>query len=711
MRTAILRSVVLLAVLGAGASWQFPARAQGAPEAERLLQKAIQKEAVDGDLNAAIEQYKKIVALPGGNRTVAAQALIHLGQCYEKLGEAQVKEARAAYERVVRDFGDQAEAAKVARARLSALGAGGGASSARTEVAERRVYVGEPGEEPVSISPDGRYVVLNRPDMGGYWLRDLQSGKRDRLKTESPGGAESNAIVSPDGKRIAHVWQIRGGGSEIRVSALDGSSEQLLHRDTEKGRFTLLDAWMPDNRRILATSYDISARTYQIDQRQIISLQDGAVRDVGQPEKGQIHWGSPSPDGRYVVYNRQGDIFLYDTTTEQDSALVQNPAGDSEVGWTPDGSGLVFYSNRSGTWDLYLLRIEKGGPRGEPQVLKRDLGKGRLTLTRDGRLFRSVITGGDESFTASVAEQSGKLTSAPAPVDGDSYPKVLWPGWSPDGKQIHYAVFRGSALWTPVLSIRTPGTGQKREVPPTPTLNFDAEPVLSPDGRRFAVGGMGADRNFGVFAIASESGEVTQLVKIPKEERDQVGPCPNWSPDGKAIYYKMVAPGKGTEFIIKRKDLASGKETEVFRGFHTREMKISPDGTRLAYVRTDRLANAHVLGVLDLQSKKELKLWRVPLTDSTAVGTVAGSETVPFKTPAWTPDGRFVLVARDMKPGTELWRFPAAGGPGEKLHYFPELTWGFAVHPAGAQIAFTQRRTSFELWVLENFLPPLKVAK
>jgi hypothetical protein len=48
-----------------------------------------------GDLNAAIEQYKKIVALPGSSRTVAAQALIHLGQCYEKLGEAQVKETQA----------------------------------------------------------------------------------------------------------------------------------------------------------------------------------------------------------------------------------------------------------------------------------------------------------------------------------------------------------------------------------------------------------------------------------------------------------------------------------------------------------------------------------------------------------------------------------------------------------------------------------------
>jgi Tol biopolymer transport system component len=708
MRTAILRSVVLLAVLGAGASWQFPARAQGAPEAERLLQKAIQKEAVDGDLNAAIEQYKKIIALPGGNRTVAAQALIHLGQCYEKLGEAQVKEARAAYERVVRDFGDQAEAAKVARARLSALGAGGGASSARTEVAERRVYVGEPGEEPVSISPDGRYVVLCRDDIGGYWLRDLQTGVRHRVLTELPGAAAYKAEISPDGKQIAHTWQIKGNTFEIHVSALDGSSDKVLYRTTEKGRLIMVTAWMPDSRRILAQSYDIEER---VSRHYIVSVSDGAMREIGQPEKADRagRWGFPSPDGRYVAYDRTDDVFLYDTTTEQDSALIQNPASDSTVGWTPDGSGLVFMSDRSGSRDLYVVGLENGRPREDPRILKRDVRIYRLN--GDGRLFRTEKTGGDDSYTVSVDEQSGKPTSAPSLLDPDSYPEVRWPGWSPDGKQLYYAVFKRSHPFTPVMLIRSPETGQKREVPPNPTLDFDAGPVLSPDGQRFAVGGMSPAWNFGVFAIASESGEVTQLVKIPKEERDQVNPSPNWSPDGKAIYYKMVAPGKGTEFIIKRKDLASGKETEVFRGFHTREMKISPDGTRLAYVRTDKLANSQVLGVLDLQSKKELELWRVPLTDSGAAGTTAGIGALPIKAPAWTPNGGYVLVARDLKFGTELWRFPAAGGPGEKLHAFPKSTSGFVLNPSGTHMAFTQRRTSFELWVLENFLPPLKVAK
>jgi hypothetical protein len=47
----------------------------------------------------------------------------------------------------------------------------------------------------------------------------------------------------------------------------------------------------------------------------------------------------------------------------------------------------------------------------------------------------------------------------------------------------------------------------------------------------------------------------------------------------------------------------------------------------------------------------------------------------------------------------------AAGGPGEKLHFPPAPAWGFVMHQGGKRMAFTQSRTNYELWVLENFLP------
>ena len=90
-------------------------------KAEIFLQAAIKTETVDGDLRSAIEQYKKIVALPGAGRATVAAALLRMGQCYEKLGNEELREARRAYEQVVREYGDQAATAAEARSKLAAL--------------------------------------------------------------------------------------------------------------------------------------------------------------------------------------------------------------------------------------------------------------------------------------------------------------------------------------------------------------------------------------------------------------------------------------------------------------------------------------------------------------------------------------------------------------------------------------------------------------
>ncbi len=105
---AALLAVFLAALLAAG---------QKSDQAELALKAAIKTETVDGNLKGAIEQYKKIIALPGAGRATVATALLRMGQCHEKLGNA---EARTAYERLVREFADQAEIVAQARVRLAA---------------------------------------------------------------------------------------------------------------------------------------------------------------------------------------------------------------------------------------------------------------------------------------------------------------------------------------------------------------------------------------------------------------------------------------------------------------------------------------------------------------------------------------------------------------------------------------------------------------
>ncbi len=660
-----------------------------AQTAEELFPKAIQLEEVKGELEKAIEVYQIIITQFSTNRPIASKAQLHIGLCYEKLGNA---EARKAYERVVHEFGDQTEMVALAKQKLAALGAG--KVTRNIEVAMRQIWVA--GKDlPICISPDGQYVVFGVYNSGDLWLRDLQSGEQRQITREASRAegtiASTFAAISVDSKWIAYNWWSKGF-EELRLSKLDGSSMRILHNGQDgRTMYVAPTAWMPDGLKILTISFkNLVFRPH------IISLQDGSVRDIGQPEPGSVIWGYPSPDARHIAYNLNEDIFLHNTATGQDSVLVKNPAADGMVGWTPDGSGILFVSIRSGSRDLYLLGIQNGRSPGEPQLLRRDLGDPmNLYLTRDGRLFKIENKGTYNSYILPVDGQTGKLTGTPSLVE-PNYPGANFPGWSPDGKLLYYSLNKGPVgNRSQVLVIRSEETGQTREITPKPKLPFWYNPILSPDGRRFAVTGADGTGNSGVFAIDPENGEVSQLVMNPVGN-NPVDPSLNWSPDGKAIFYMVRSPEKTDEFIIRSKDLTTGEERDIHQGIYYREMKISPDGTQFVYFLKDKPTKSYVLGILDMQSGKELELWRIPEADYP--GGISG--------PIWAPDGKHVLVtAGSFKQGNELWQFPVAGGPGEKLYFSTDPTWGFVMHPSGKCMVFTQSQDNWELWVLENFLP------
>src|SRR6266851_5469891 len=193
-RTGLFLTVAVLAGLLATSL----AIAQKDDQAEVLMQAAHQKQLVEGQMEEAIQLYKRIVQEHAGNRAVAAQALLEMGQCYEKLGNA---EARKAYERVLREYADQPEVAE-ARRRLAALGQPAGSGNG-SEMVTRRVWAGSDVEAGVSLSPDGRYLSCIDGTTGDLALRDLATGKMRRL---TKGGSSTDfmpSAISPDGRLVA----------------------------------------------------------------------------------------------------------------------------------------------------------------------------------------------------------------------------------------------------------------------------------------------------------------------------------------------------------------------------------------------------------------------------------------------------------------------------------------------------------------------------
>lgn len=109
MRTALIFAILAAAV---------PAAAQ-----ERLadqLRKGVVEEEVNQNVGKAIQAYQAIVARYDEDRKAAGNALYRLAECYRKTGKRE--QAIAAYQRVTREFADQAAIAEPSRQQLAALG-------------------------------------------------------------------------------------------------------------------------------------------------------------------------------------------------------------------------------------------------------------------------------------------------------------------------------------------------------------------------------------------------------------------------------------------------------------------------------------------------------------------------------------------------------------------------------------------------------------
>ncbi|MBP1623503.1 MAG: translocation protein TolB, partial [Acidobacteria bacterium] len=160
-------SRIILAVILAGGLWVLafavPAPVPQDPEVE--FQRAVQLETIEGNLNAAIDLYRQVIKNNGNNRAVAAKALLRLGGCYEKQGNAA---ASKAYEQLLRDYADQADSVAEARTRLASLRK---PVAARSGPSTRRIWTGPDLDFEGSPSPDGRYLSFVDWETGDLAVR------------------------------------------------------------------------------------------------------------------------------------------------------------------------------------------------------------------------------------------------------------------------------------------------------------------------------------------------------------------------------------------------------------------------------------------------------------------------------------------------------------------------------------------------------------
>lgn len=654
-----------------------------------LLEKATKLELVDGDLKGAIAIYEGILNVQGVPRLVAARALLHLGECHEKLGHA---EARKAYERLVRDFADQEEEARRARARLAALGEPDRATRVR------QVWAGPDDDFLGAPTRDGRYLTLQDWDSQDLAVRDLATGQKRRLTHKDPGLESAlMSLPSPDGQEVAYCWYNKDQFYDLRIVGMDGSNPRVLWASSQMKWVELTD-WSPDGKSILAVFQGRDKKNHIAQ----IAVKDGSVRvlkafDQQAPQRPRF-----SPDGRFIAYGfPQGpraeghDIFLLAVDGGREGPLVQHPANDVLFDWTPDGRRILFGSDRSGTMSAWVIQVADGKPRGTPEVVKPDLGQdvNPMGFTQDGSYYYRVRTGMTEVYIAELDLATGRRLAESSPVTQRYAGSNHGPEWSSDGRQLLFLSQRAPGVWgARAICVRDMESGDVREVPSK--LERMVDPRWSPDGQYLFVIAQQPAGEFSPFRIDLLTGDFERLdLKAP------VGWGFAWSPDGKAFFYHRGDNGRTKTTLIVVRDLVTGQERELFGvaepSNYRAGVALSRDGRHVAFAVREADSQSNVLKVVPAQGGEAREVLR-------------GVE-MPFPgSVAWTPDGLSLVFTGKPDPRgskTELWRVPVQGGEPRKLDLVADNIRDLRVHPDGRHIAYTAGKDRQEVWALSNFLP------
>lgn len=669
-------------------SFALSAHTLHAQRASDFYQRAVILERASGKLDSAIRLYERAVKEAGADRALAARALVGLGGAYELLGRT---EARAAYERVLRDFGDQRDLVAQARARVAALdrtartGSGGSVAAS----AARRLLEGTASGPPAAPSPDGRQFAYFDWASGNVTVLDIASGSKRVLTRnahpEGPGREWVDYVAfSPDGREVAFVWS-KDNSSELRIAPAQGGATRTIHRGSMG-----LYAWSGARQRLLVVVGEKSTLSW-------MDPRDGSLTGIRDLETWPEN-ASVSPDGQWIVLDQltrkqplsSYQLHIVAADGSRFGSLLERPAGDWRPFWTPDGKGVAFLSDRSGARGLWLLEVRDGVARGEPVLIKGDMDSNvPLGFSRAGSLFYHSAAMFDVQI-ATLDPRTGTASQQPRFASTLLVGSHSTPDWSPSGRSLATTLMRGSrsgAQFSRVIELLDVSSGFRNVLMPNLAQLF--LPRWSPDGKSLLVWGVPAEGGgqAGHFIVDSASGRMTTVYSGPNHHGIGVA---SWSADGRSVFYVRQ---DSVSDDIWRFDRADSSRHLVFRDRSlkwVREVSASPDGRSLLLISPGTVAK-----VLNLADGRARDLPAPGPEGSVVTGN-------------WTPDGALVGAVRTSNPKIfEMWRVPVDGSPARKLEFTAPSLSSARTSRDGRQVAFMAELTSAGLgvWVVDGLIP------
>ena len=430
----------------------------------------------------------------------------------------------------------------------------------------------------ISLSPDGRHLVMSEGQVGSLWLRSLDSMEwRELVGTEDA----SDPFWSPDSDQIGFF-----AAGRLKKVALAGGPSQTIG-DVSGGGVSGGAAfrggggsWGTEGTILFAEGYKIYS----------ISASGGEpvlVTEASEPSRTGLRFPHFLPDGRHFLY--RGGY----TAPELAGIYLGSLNGETPRRLLPDASN-AFYVPREPQAETGFLVFAREGT-----LMAHPFDPDRLELSAGPIALPAVQLRTGPNFYPFSASPSGALALSGSSTE--RYLRLVWVDragtvvertdlveaplaharLSPDGGRVAYSDTEGTDrdIWTYDLDLGTRAPLSNKP------LN-DHVPVWSPDGAQVAFqSDRPATRADILVGPADASEPPADLLSTDVAELQQ-----DWSHDGRFILYTSLhAETRRDIWYLERTEAGDDWEPHVFLNTPAEEThpRLSPDGRYVAYVSTE----------------------------------------------------------------------------------------------------------------------------
>ncbi|HET9371966.1 MAG TPA: S41 family peptidase, partial [Vicinamibacterales bacterium] len=189
-----------------------------------------------------------------------------------------------------------------------------------------------------SISPEGDYASIEFH--GEVFLVPTDPDYGEKRQVTANSWRQRGARISPNNRWVAYLSD-ESKEEEIWLFDRQAGTHRKI---TTHESFKAIDGWAPDSSRLAWTAAN---RLF------VTAAETGATTEIGYHRAGGYNVSSWSADGKWLVATKRdasqnADVFLIDVDAKRELNVTGNPWTDTQGTITPDGTRVVFISNRNG---------------------------------------------------------------------------------------------------------------------------------------------------------------------------------------------------------------------------------------------------------------------------------------------------------------------------------------------------------------------------